>query len=143
MNAAWQRLSIRERRLILAMGAVVLGVAAFSLIAQPVRQRLSVVERQYQQQVTLADQLQQAQPQHAVARGSDQPLSLLISDSATAAGLELQQMDTDSDLLRLTVSGDFTQLLQWLDHAERNGAALQSLTLEKRDALLEARVVFK
>ena len=143
MNAAWQRLSIRERRLILAMGAVVLGVAAFSLIAQPVRQRLSVVERQYQQQVTLADQLQQAQPQHAVARVSDQPLSLHISDSATAAGLELQQMDTDSDLLRLTVSGDVTRLLQWLDHAERNGAALQSLTLEKRDTLLEARVVFK
>ncbi|CAI8911288.1 general secretion pathway protein M [Pseudomonas sp. IT-P12] len=143
MNAAWQRLSIRERRLLLAMGAVVLGVAAFSLIAQPVRQRLSVVERQYQQQVTLADQLQHAQPQHAVARVSDQPLSLHISDSATAAGLELQQMDTDSDLLRLTVSGDVTQLLQWLDHAERNGAALQSLTLEKRDTLLEARVVFK
>jgi general secretion pathway protein M len=143
MNAAWQRLSIRERRLLLAMGAVVLGVAAFSLIAQPVRQRLSVVERQYQQQVTLADQLQQAQPQHSVARVSDQPLSLHISDSATAAGLELQQMDTDSDLLRLTVSGDVTRLLQWLDHAERNGAALQSLTLEKRDTLLEARVVFK
>lgn len=143
MNAAWQRLSIRERRLLLAMGAFVLVVAAFSLIAQPVRQRLSVVERQYQQQVTLADQLQHAQPQHSVARGSDQPLSLLISDSATAAGLELQQMDTDSDLLRLTVSGDVTRLLQWLDHAERNGAALQSLTLEKRDTLLEARVVFK
>ncbi|MEZ1317246.1 type II secretion system protein GspM [Pseudomonas fluorescens] len=143
MKAAWQRLSIRERRLLLAMVSLVLGALAFSLIWQPVRQRLPVVERQYQQQVALANQLQRAQPQHLVAQVSDQPLSLRISDSAAAAGLELQQMDSDSELLRLTVSGDVTKLLHWLDHAERHGAALQSLTLEKRDAVLEARVVFR
>ncbi|MNG35385.1 hypothetical protein D3C84_1221070 [compost metagenome] len=52
-------------------------------------------------------------------------------------------MDTDNDLLRLTLSGDAKALLQWLDRTERDGVALQSLTLEKRDTVLEARVVLR
>lgn len=143
MIAHWQRLSIRERRLLLGMGAFVLAVVAFSLVLQPTRQRLETVERRYQQQLSLGAQLQQAQPRSAVMAGTDQPLSLRLSDSVTAAGLELQQMESDNDLLRLTLSGDARTLLQWLDNAEREGAAVQSLTLEKRDALLEARVVFR
>lgn len=143
MRAAWQRLSVRERRLLMGMAALLLAVAAFSLVWQPGRQRLQAAERQYQQQVALATQLQHARPHGAVVLAADQPLSLRISESAAAAGLELQQMDSDNELLRLTLCGEAIPLLQWLDRAEREGAALQSLTLEKRDKLLEARVVLK
>ena len=52
-------------------------------------------------------------------------------------------MDSDNDLLRLTVRGDAMTLLPWLDRIERDGIALQSLTLEKRDAVLEARMVLR
>lgn len=143
MTAVWQRLSIRERRLLCAMGALLLAVAAFSLIWQPTRQRLEAVEHRYHQQLALAAQLQQAQPRGTAAVVSDQPLSLRLSESAAAAGLELHQMEADNDLLRLTLSGEPKALLQWLDHTERGGAAMQSLTLEKRDAVLEVRVVFR
>ena len=144
MKAAWRRLAIREQRLLMLMGAFVLMVAVFSLIWQPTRERLDAAERQHQRQRILASQLQRAQPRsEASSLVPDQPLSLRISESATAAGLELHQMDADNDLLRLTVSGDGKTLLQWLDRAEREGAALQSLTLEKRDTLLQARVVLK
>lgn len=144
MKAAWQRLAIREQRLLLVTGALLLVFAAYSLIWQPTRQRLEGAERQYQRQLTVATQLQRAQAQSPTAApATDQPLSLRISESASTAGLELHQMDSDNDLLRLTVSGDAKTLLQWLDHAEREGAALQSLTLEKRDTLLEARAVLK
>ncbi|WP_237883758.1 type II secretion system protein GspM [Pseudomonas sp. PGPR40] len=143
MKTAWQRLSIREQRLLLAMGAFLLAVVAFSLIWQPTRQRLETVEREYQQQLALTAQLQRAQPQRIARTVADQPLSLRVSESTTAAGLELHQMEADNDLLRLTLSGDAKALLQWLDHAEREGAALQSLTLEKRDVVLEARVVLR
>ena len=34
MKAAWQRLSLREQRLLLAMGVFLLAVVAFSLIWQ-------------------------------------------------------------------------------------------------------------
>ncbi|MGF6327400.1 general secretion pathway protein M [Pseudomonas sp. BS3782 TE3695] len=143
MKTAWQRLSIREQRLLLGMGAFLLAVVAFSLIWQPTRQRLETVEREYQQQLALTAQLQRAQPRRIARVVTDQPLSLRVSESTTAAGLELQQMEADNDLLRLTLSGNAKALLQWLDHAEREGAALQSLTLEKRDVVLEARVVLR
>jgi general secretion pathway protein M len=139
----WQRLSIREQRLLGGLGVFVLGVAVFSLVWQPTQQRLITAERQYQQQLALATRLQQAQPRSHVPKPVDQPLSLRISESAATAGLELQQMNSDNDLLRLTVSGDAMTLLPWLDRIERDGIALQSLTLEKRDAVLEARLVLR
>ena len=143
MKAAWQRLSLREQRLLLAMGAFLLAVVAFSLIWQPTRQRLETMERQHQQQLAVSAQLQRAQPRSPPPVVSHQSLSLRVSESATAAGLEIHQMDTDNDVLRLTLSGDAQALLQLLDRTERDGVALQSLTLEKRDAVLEARVVLR
>ncbi|MHC8364830.1 type II secretion system protein GspM [Pseudomonas sp. ZT5P21] len=143
MTLVWQRLSIREQRLLLVVGVFLLVVAVFSLIWQPSLQRLEAVERRYQQQLALAAQLQRAQPRSSVAVVAEQPLSLRISESVAAVGLELHQMEADNDLLRLTLSGEAKTLLQWLDRVERDGAAVQSLTLEKRDAVLEARVVLR
>lgn len=142
MRAAWQRISRREQWLLQGLSVFLLLVVAFSLIGQPTRQRLDTAEREYQQQRMLSVQLQQAQLQGS-RPATPQPLSLHISESATAAGLELAQMEADNDALRLTLSGDANALLQWLDRVERDGVALQSLTLEKRDAVLEARVVLK
>lgn len=140
MRAVWLRLSLREQRLLLIVGVFLAGVAAFSLIWQPGRQRLEVVERQYQQQLALAAQLQRARPSVVV---TDQPLSLRISESVAAAGLELDQMEADSDLLRLTLSGDAKRVLEWLDGVEREGALVESMVLEKRDLVLEVRVVLR
>ncbi|MGY2186078.1 Type II secretion system protein M [compost metagenome] len=139
----FQSLSRREQRLLLALSVFVLSVMAFALIWQPTQQRLATAERQYQQQLALATQLQQARPRSHIPQPLDQPLSLRISESVVTAGLELHQMDSDNELLRLTLSGDAMALLPWLDRIEREGIALQSLTLEKRDAVLEARVVLR
>lgn len=138
----WQRLSLRERRLLLMLGAFVFGVAAFVLVWQPTQQRLATAERQYQQQLALAAQLQMARPR-STREPATQPLSLHVSESATEAGLELHQVNTDGDQLRLSLSGDAKALLAWLDRLERNGTALQSLTLQRRDTVLEARVVLR
>jgi general secretion pathway protein M len=143
MKQAWRRISVREQRLLQVLGAFLLAVVVFSLIWQPPRQRLETVERQYQQQTGLAAQLQRALPRSHVPVDTDQPLSLRISESAAAAGLEIRQMESDSDLLRLTLIGNAQPLMHWLDGIERDGVALQTLTLEKRDDALEARVVLK
>jgi general secretion pathway protein M len=143
MKQAWRRISVREQRLLQVSGAFLLAVVAFSLIWQPTRQRLEAVERQYQQQAVLAAQLQRALPRSHVPVDTDQPLSLRISESATAAGLEIRQMESEIDLLRVTLNGNAQPLMQWLDGIERDGVALQTLTLEKRDDALEARVVLK
>jgi len=143
MIQAWRRLSVREQGLLQVLGAFLLAVVAFSLIWQPNRQRLETVERQYQQQASLAAQLQRASPRSHVPADTGQPLSLRISESAAVAGLEIRQMESDSDLLRLTLNGNAQPLIQWLDAMERNGVALQSLTLEKRDDALEAQLVLR
>jgi general secretion pathway protein M len=143
MKQAWRRISVREQRLLQVLGAFLLAVVAFSLIWQPTRQRLETVERQYQQQAGLAAQLQRALPRSHFPVDTDQPLSLRISESAAASGLEIRQMESDGDLLRLTLNGNAQPLMQWLDGMEREGVALQTLTLEKRDDALEARLVLR
>ncbi len=55
-----------------------------------------------------------------------------------AAGLELEQLNVDASLVRLTLRGDPLALLTWLEGMERRGAILQNLVLEKRAAQLEA-----
>lgn len=143
MRQRWRRLSAREQRLLSSLSVFVLGVAAFSLIWRPTQQRLATAEREYLQQRALAMQLQQAQPHSGASEPTDQPLSLRISESAATANLELHQMDSDNELLRLTLSGDAKALLSWLDRMERDGVTLQSLTLQKRDTVLEARMVLR
>lgn len=138
----WDRQSPRARRLLSGLGVFLLVVLVFSMVWQPARQRLLVAERQYQQQLVLAMEVQRTPPSNGRA-ATTQPLSTQVSESAVAAGLELQQFDVEGDLLRLTVSGDAQALLVWLDNTEQGGAALQSLTLEKRGKLLEARLVLQ
>jgi general secretion pathway protein M len=140
LRQAWQRLSRREQGLLLGVAALLLLVMGYTSIWQPTRQRLEVAERQYRQQAELSARLQRAEPVRNMVAAT-RPLSVRASDSATAAGLNLVEMEIDGDSLRLTVSGDASQLLLWLDQHERDGTALQSLSLEARSGVLEARVV--
>jgi len=94
----------------------------------------------HRQQVELSARIQRAEPGRDTSVAT-RPLSVQVNDSATAAGLDITEMQVDGDSLRLLVSGDANPLLHWLDQHEREGAVLQSLTLEARNGLLEARVV--
>ncbi|SEJ75527.1 type II secretion system protein GspM [Pseudomonas sp. NFACC07-1] len=139
---AWGRLSRRERQLLLGLVGLLLVVVVYTTIWQPVRQRLDVAERQYRQQAELHARIQRAEPARDLTTAT-RPLSVRVNDSAAATGLEIAEMEVDGDSLRLAVSGDANQLLQWLDQQEREGATLQSLTLEARNSVLEARVVLR
>lgn len=139
---AWGRLSRREHQLLLGLVGLSLVVVVYTSIWQPVRQRLDVAERQYRQQAELHARIQRAEPARDMTTAT-RPLSVRVNDSAAATGLEIAEMEVDGDSLRLAVSGDANQLLQWLDQQEREGATLQSLTLEARNSVLEARLVLR
>ena len=139
---AWGRRSRREQQLLLGLVGLLLVVVVYTTIWQPVRQRLDVAERQYRQQAELHARIQRAEPARDLTTAT-RPLSVRVNDSAAATGLEIAEMEVDGDSLRLAVSGDANQLLQWLDQQEREGATLQSLTLEARNSVLEARVVLR
>ncbi|NVZ25133.1 type II secretion system protein M [Pseudomonas gingeri] len=137
----WQRLARRERQLLAGLGVFLLAATLFSGLWQPAQQRLKQARHLYQQRWALAAEVQRARPA-TVRATSTQPLSTRLGESALAAGLELQQLDQDGQSLRLTISGEALALLGWLDQIEQGGALLQTLSLEKRDKLLEARVVW-
>ncbi|QKS83339.1 type II secretion system protein GspM [Pseudomonas bijieensis] len=139
---AWGRVSRREQQLLLGLAGLLLVVVAYTSIWQPTRQRLEVAERQYRQQAELHARIQRADPPQDLTTAT-RPLSVRVNDSASAAGLDIAEMEVDGDSLRLVVSGDANSLLHWLDQREQEGAALQSLTLEARDRVLEARVVLR
>lgn len=142
LSKAWGRVSRREQQLLLGLVGLLLVVVAYTSMWQPTRQRLEVAERQYRQQAELHARIQHAEPTRDLTSAT-QPLSVRVNDSATAAGLDIAEMEVDGDSLRLAVSGDANQLLHWLDQREQEGAALQSLTLEARHRVLEARVVLR
>ncbi|MGN8345430.1 type II secretion system protein GspM [Pseudomonas sp. SMV71] len=139
---AWEKVSPREQRLLLGLAVSLLIMVGYTSIWQPIRQRLEVAERHYRQQAELSARIQRAEPARdtrVVARS----LSVRVNDSAAAAGLEIAEMERDGDSLRLAVSGDAARLLDWLDQHEREGAVLQSLTLQAREGVLDARVEWR
>jgi general secretion pathway protein M len=137
---AWKRLSLRERYLLQGLAVFLLAGLAFQVLWQPTQQRLADAARQYQQQRALAQQVHSAQPSQALVT-SAQSLSSRISERAMAVGLDLQQIEVQSDQLRLTIGGEAQTLLNWLVDLERDAGTFQVLTLEKRGTLLEVRLV--
>ncbi|AKJ97613.1 MULTISPECIES: type II secretion system protein GspM [Pseudomonas] len=138
LKQAWAGVSRREQGLLLGTAGLVLVTVGYTSIGRPMAQRLEVAERQYRQQAELSVRIQRAAPARDTA---DRPLSVRVNDSATAAGLDIAEMEVDGDALRLMVTGDANPLLHWLDRHERDGAVLHALTLEVRGKVLEARVV--
>lgn len=136
----WKGLSLRERCLLTGAVLLVLGGLFYSLLWQPTQQRLANAERHYQHQLALSIRVQSAQPVRSETI-SARPLPARISERAVAAGLQLQEMEVDNDQVRLTIIAQAHVLLNWLAELERDGITLQQLTLEKRNSLLEARVV--
>lgn len=135
----WKMLTPRDRFLLKGMAICVLGGLLFQTLWEPSRQRLVSAERHYHRQQLLAQQVQHAQPQHA-AQAAIKPSASKINDSAEAVGLRVDQIEVDSERLRLTLSGEATALLSWLAELERDAGALQMLTLDKRGNQLEARL---
>ncbi|MFJ9989313.1 hypothetical protein ACIQSO_01125 [Pseudomonas putida] len=60
---------------------------------------------------------------------------------AAAQGLDMHQMEVQDNTLRLKLTGDAQTLLKWIHSAEQSGATLLSLTLHKRDQILDAQIV--
>lgn len=136
----WNRLTLRDRQALSVLGVALIAVLAFVGLWQPAQQRLAVAERVYLQRQVQAAEVSRAQAPNA--RPIDtQPLSARLSERALADGLDLQQLEVQGEVLRLTLSGDARVLLAWLHQTELSGAVLQSLTLDKRGERLEAQLV--
>jgi len=136
----WQHFGRRDQLMLIVLAMFLLSVGLISGVWQPTKQRLERAERSYQQRLSLVSEMRRAKPTRR--SGVSQPWASRISDSATAAGLELLEMNRDSASLRVVVSGDADALLSWLIQGEREGVHMQSLTLDRRENQLHARVAW-
>jgi general secretion pathway protein M len=136
----WQHFGRRDQLMLIVLAMFLLSVGLISGVWQPTKQRLERAERSYQQRLSLVSEMRRAKPTRR--SGVSQPWASRISDSATAAGLELLELNKDSASLRVVVSGDADALLSWLIQGEREGVHMQSLTLDRQENQLHARVAW-
>ena len=136
----WQQLSRRDRQLCLLLGVFLLGVFSVYGLWQPAQQRLATAQTLYLKNLALAAEVQRARPTQTLTV-FEQPLSTRLSESAAAAGLNVQQFEVDAQVLRITLNGDAQAVLNWLARIEQEGASFETLSLEKRDQSLEAQLL--
>lgn len=136
LGGPWTRLGARDRRMLVLLAVVLLAVMLWQALWQPAQMRLEGAQRQYHQHWGLAREMAAAIPRRSHADAPVRPAQ--VSETVAAAGLELEQLNVDGSLARLTLRGDALALLTWLEGMERRGVTLQNLVLEKRVAQLEA-----
>ena len=143
MNAVlrerWQHLARRDRQLCAVLAVFLLAVFGVYGLWLPAQQRLEGAQALYFKNVALADQIQRARPASA-AKVSDQPLASRLSESAAGSGLNVEQFELDTGGVRISLNGDAVAVLGWLNRIEQEGARFASLSLEKRDRSLQARL---
>lgn len=135
----WLNLPPRDRQLCGVLAVFLLLVFSVYGLWLPAQQRLDTARSLHLKQVALAGEVRQALP-GAAPRISDQPLASHLSDSAAGSGLNVEQFELDAGVVRITLSGDAITLLGWLNRIEQEGASFESLSLEKRDISLQARL---
>lgn len=134
----WQQLPERDRLALLGLGAFLAAVLGYLLLWQPVQQQLKDSRNWYVQQSELhryllahADQARQspADPQTAL---DPQALQGLVTNSAQAAGLRIERVDSDASGLQVNLApGAFTTLLPWLRQLQHSGVGLNEVSLER------------
>lgn len=139
LRERWMQLPPRDRQLCAGLAVFLLVVFGVYGLWLPAQQRQAAAEALYARQWALASEMQQARPV-LTAPVFDQPLSTRLSESAASAGLAVQQFDLDADGVRITLNGDAVTVLGWLHRIEQEGGRFNSLILEKRDDVLEARL---
>ncbi len=142
VRQTWSRLAPRDRQALRTLVVALVAVLAFVGLWQPSQQRLAAAEGLYQQRLVQAGEVSRAQAPNARPM-TTAPLSTQLSERAIADGLDLQQLEVQGDLLRLTLRGDARVLLAWLHRTEQDGAILQSLMLDKQGQALEAQVMVR
>ncbi|ARQ76582.1 hypothetical protein B6D87_21290 [Pseudomonas fragi] len=139
LRERWSQLPSRDRQLCRVLAVFLLVVFSIYGFWLPAQQRLDAARGLYFKQMALAAEIQQARP-GSVTRVSDQPLASRLSESAISSGLTVEQFELDAGVVRITLNGDAAALLGWLNRIELEGSGFESLSLEKRDSSLQARL---
>lgn len=149
LQARWRALAPRDRRALLALGTVLCALLLYLLAWQPGRQRHAAAREDFARQRALLGYLAQNAPRAAQAAAMQVDaagLQALVTRSAAAAGLPLDQLETDAQgQLRLAIQhAGFASLQAWLRQLQAQGVQLVSAEIERTgDGVVGARLVLR
>ena len=143
--------SLREKRMILVMLALLVVTVIWGLIIRPVGDGLSAArERHVPVVLLLADTRDRAEAIRALRRGGagpvSGPLDAAVRQSADAAGFALATLDpADGGAVRFTItSARGGALLAWLTQLEASGVVVDQLvTANNGDRTVSAQVTVR
>lgn len=137
----------RERQLVLATSALIIVTLLYLIIWEPIFNGLSDQAQKHQTQLDILEWMQDAAVEVRALKAtgvtkrranSNQPASLLVEQSATAAGLKpyLTKLESTSDKgVRVTMdTASFDQMLLWLNTLQTQyGITVSSANLDRDD----------
>ncbi|NQY34728.1 MAG: type II secretion system protein M [Alteromonadaceae bacterium] len=140
MMERWQQLTLREQRIVIALG-VVLGIyVLYSFIWQPVQSNLLKTQQTLSRQQELLTWVSQntARYQQAKKTGkvsSRGSLSSIVNRSARNKGITVTRMQPQAEDIQVWIDEiPFNTLLQWLDQLSSNeGINIKAIDLNTTD----------
>lgn len=154
MNDWWLQRNARERAILLGGGLVTLLLLGYSLVWEPLQQRLTLTRQtvyalqhdlQWIQQA--AAQLQPSPTIPTPSTRSNEPLLTLLDQSAKrqSFSLALKRIEPQGERVRLQFEQvDFDSLVRWLAQLERDQAiSAYSLNVERTGLTVNAQLVLE
>ncbi len=145
---SWYRgLQQRERQLVLAASIIVTVTLLYLVIWEPMHNGLEEQEQKYHTQLEILEWMQKASIEARTLRASGvsnrtvnstQPVTLLVENSTTTAGLKpfMSKLESTSDKgARITLDAvSFDQMLLWLNTLQTQyGITVSSANLDRDD----------
>ncbi|MGD8934439.1 MAG: type II secretion system protein M [Gammaproteobacteria bacterium] len=146
--ANWYRgLQQRERQLVLAASIIVIVTLLYLVIWEPMHKGLEEQTQKYHTQLEIFEWMQKASIEARALKasgisnetaGSTQPVTLLVENSTTTAGLKpfMSKLESTSDKgARVTLDAvSFDQMLLWLNTLQTQyGITVSSANLDRDD----------
>lgn len=137
----WRALAPREQLSLASLAAFLLLVLLYLALWQPAQQRLaaarSAFETQRELNAYLHSQAPQARNLASQPQVSVDPAGLqgLVTASASAQGLTIERLDSDSDgALQVSVQpAPFAQLIRWFGALEEQGVQIAEAGLDRAE----------
>lgn len=129
----WGQRTPRERVLLAAMVVAALGYLGFAAVARPMlAARAGALQSIARSDMALA-RLATAPDAALPAVSSDQPVSAVVTETATEFGLAIRRIEPEADGARLTIhDAAFDDVLRWIEALEtRHGLQVVAVRMDR------------
>ncbi|WP_426358767.1 type II secretion system protein GspM [Pseudocolwellia sp. HL-MZ19] len=137
MKERWLELNIREQRLVIAMGSVVLFFILYSAIWAPLTNNIEAATKKVERQQELLTWIQKSTVIYKSAAGANASnnrntsLSSLVNQTAGRNNIEIARMQPQGESIQVWIDEvPFDNLLNWLEHlSQKEGVKVKAIDI--------------